>query len=164
MDIKEKSHRLPKTFYKGDVSAAFALCLKGDLNAGFSLHNREMVSIFTNILTSVIARTGCIVPVYCFMPDHQHLIIQGTQNHSDIWKTITSYKQKSGFWMKVNNPIVRWQKDFYDHVIRRYEDMATQIKYVLDNPVRKGLVSYWHEYPFQGSIGCRIEDVLGGIL
>jgi len=164
MDIKEKRHRLPIAFYKGEVSAAFALCLKGDINAGFSLHNHEMVSIFTDILTSLIARTGCIVPVYCFMPNHQHLIITGTQRDSDIWKAITSYKQKTGFWMKSNKSGIRWQKDFYDHVIRRHEDIATQIKYILDNPVRKRLVSSWEEYPFQGSIGCKIEDILNGIV
>jgi hypothetical protein len=31
MDIKEKKHRLPKEFYKGEVSAAFTLCLKGNI-------------------------------------------------------------------------------------------------------------------------------------
>lgn len=132
--------------------------------AGFSLREPEIVDIFTDILNSVITKTGCIVPVYCFMPDHQHLIITGTQNDSDIWKTIVSYKQKTGFWMSVNRPVIKWQKDFYDRVIRTHEDTAVQVRYILDNPVRKGLASSWQEYPFKGSIGCKIEDVLNGII
>ena len=134
--------------------------------AGFSLREPEIVINFTGILSSVVAvaDTGCIVPVYCFMPDHQHLIITGTESDSDIWKAIISYKQKTGFWMSKNKANMRWQRDFYDHVIRRHEDMVTQVKYILDNPVRKGLVSSWQEYPHKGCISCRMEDVLSGFI
>jgi len=66
--------------------------------------------------------------------------------------------------MSANGSILRWQKDFYDHVIRRHEDLSTQARYILDNPVRKGFISSWQEYPFIGSIGCRLEDVLEGII
>jgi REP element-mobilizing transposase RayT len=162
--VKEKKHRLHKEFYKGEISAAFTLCLKGDVAAGFSLREHEIVNIFTDILASVVAKTNCIVPVYCFMPDHQHLIITGIHTDSDILKAIVDYKQKTGFWMSTNKPVMKWQKDFYDHLIRTNEDIAIQIRYILDNPVRKGLVSSWHEYPFKGSIGCKMEDVLNGII
>src|SRR3989338_4517506 len=161
MDIKERKHRLPKEFYQGEISVAFTLCLKGDVPAFI---NPEIVDAFTNILTSVVTKEACIVPVYCFMPDHQHLIITGVQDNSDIWKTIVSYKQKTGLLMSANKPEIKWQKDFYDHVIRTHEDIAAQVRYILDNPVRKGLVSTWREYLFKGSIGCKMEDVLNGII
>jgi REP element-mobilizing transposase RayT len=160
MLIREKKHRLPKAFYRGETSGAFTLCLKGDI----SVFSSEVATVFTDILTTVVAKKGCIVPVYCFMPDHQHLIITGTESNSDPWQAIVSYKQRTGFWMSVNRPDMRWQKDFYDHVIRRHEDLATQVRYLLDNPVRKGLVSWWHEYLFKGSIGCKMEDILNGII
>jgi len=85
---------LPKEFYKGEVSVAFTLCLKRDVAAGFSLREPETVNIFTDILTSAVQNSGCIVPVYCFMPDHQHLIIMGTKNDSDIWKAIINIQAK----------------------------------------------------------------------
>jgi REP element-mobilizing transposase RayT len=88
----------------------------------------------------------------------------GTKSDSDVWKAIISYKQKTGFWMAKNKTHIEWQKDFYDHVIRKHEDIATQVNYILDNPVRKGLVSSWQEYPYKGSIGCEMEDVLYGII
>jgi putative transposase len=163
LNIKEKSHRLPKEFYKGETSVVFTLCVKREAAAGFSLCNPEIISVFIGILTSAVANAGCIVPVYCFMPDHQHLIITGTRDGSDIRKVIINYKQKTGFWLSVNKNNIKWQKDFYDHVIRRHEDLATQVKYILDNPVRKGLVSSWREYPYKGSIGCKMEDILYGI-
>ena len=163
MVIKEKRHRLPKEFYRGEISVALALCMKRNVASGFSLSEIEIVNIFTEILTSIVARESCIVPVYCFMPDHQHLIITGMNGNSDIRNTIVSYKQKTGFWMSANRPGMRWQKDFYDHIIKENENIGVQVRYILDNPVRKGLVSSWQDYPFKGSIGCKIEDVLSGI-
>ena len=161
MTINERRHRLPREFYKGEISVSFTLCLRGDAQAFIK---PEIVCIFAGILALVATKKGCIVPVYCFMPEHQHLIITGTSNDSDIWKAIVSYKQKTGFWMSVNKPEMKWQKDFYDHIIKTHEDIATQVRYILDNPVRKGLVSSWQEYPFKGSIGCRMEDVLSGVI
>lgn len=161
MFIREKKHRLPRESYTGDVSAAFTLCSKDKTPA---LIKPEVVSSLINILNAVVLTTGCIVPVYCFMPDHQHLIIMGTRRDSDIWKVIVSYKQKTGFWMSANKCGIRWQKDFYDHIIRKNEDMSAQVRYILNNPVRKDLVSSWQEYPFKGSVGCKLEDVLNGII
>jgi len=128
MDIKEKRHRLPREFYEGQISVAFTLCLKGNVGAGFSLREPEMVNTFTDVLSSVITKNSCIVPVYCFMPDHQHLIITGTRSYSNTWKAVVSYKQKTGFWMSMNRQGMKWQKDFYDHLIKRPEDIATQVK------------------------------------
>ena len=167
MAIREKDHRLPKEFYRGEISAAFTLCLKrdvGNVAPGFSLREPEIVNIFTNILTSVVAKERCIVPVYCFMHDHQHLIISGTGPDANLWKAVVSYKQKTGFWMSTNKPMMGWQKDFYDHVIRTNKDITTQVKYILDNPVRKGLVLFWQEYPFKGCIGCNLADFFNGII
>ena len=161
MSIREKKHRLPREFYIGKISAAFTVCIKDNVRLFI---NPEIVSVFTDILASVTAIFGCIVPVYCFMPDHQHIIITGTSDDSDVWKTMVHYKQKTGFWMARNRPQIKWQKDFYDHVMRKHEDIVTQVKYVLDNPVRKGFVSMWEEYPFKGSIGCSLEDILNAII
>ena len=131
---------------------------------GCSLSEPKIVNCFAEILTTAINKESCIVPVYCFMRDHQHLMITGTRGDSDIWKVIVSYKQKTGFWMSNNKPGMRWQKDFYDHVIRTNEDIAAQVRYILDNPVRKGLASSWEDYPFKGAIRCKLEDILSGII
>ncbi len=170
--MEEKKHRLSREFYKGEVSIAFTLCLR-NLDAGFpprriawgdSLQEPEIVDVFISSLTSIAKKTSCVIPVYCFMPDHQHLIVTGMCGSADVWKTVVHYKQKTGFWMSVNKPGMKWQKDFYDHIIRRESDIVTQVRYILDNPVRKGLVSSWHEYPFKGSIGCKMEDILSRII
>jgi len=66
--------------------------------------------------------------------------------------------------MKHHRPEVKWQKDFYDHIIRNSDDLSTQAAYVIENPIRKELVSKWEAYPYTGSIGINLDDVLTGIL
>jgi REP element-mobilizing transposase RayT len=128
MVIKEKRHRLPKGFYRGEISVALTLCIKRDVASGFSLSEIEIVNTFTEILTPIVTKEGCIVPVYCFMPDHQHLIITGIQGNSDIRKVLVGYKQRTGFWMSINKPGMRWQKDFYDNIIRENENIGVQVR------------------------------------
>jgi hypothetical protein len=75
---------------------------------------------------------------------------------------ITLFKQSTGYWMH-NHSFSQWQKNFYDHVIRNSEDLKHQIYYIVNNPVRRGLVKDWDEYPLTGSIGADLKDVLSHI-
>jgi len=43
-----------------------------------------------------------------------------------------------------------WQKRCYDHILRTNEDVRKSGEYILNNPVRRGLVEDWHEYPYCG--------------
>ncbi len=161
MPIRERNHRLPRELYKGILSASFTLCIENHAQA---FVDPKTIDVFEDILSSVVTKAQCIVPAYCFMPDHQHLIITGTSSNADLWKAIVNYKQKTGFWFSTNKPVIKWQKDFFDHIIRKDETLATQVRYILDNPARKGIVSSWRDYPYKGSIGCKLEDVLAGLM
>jgi putative transposase len=41
-----------------------------------------------------------------------------------------------------------WQRGFYDHVLRKEEDTRAVAEYIINNPVRAGLVKTWRDYPF----------------
>jgi len=45
-----------------------------------------------------------------------------------------------------------WQRYFYDHVLRNEEDLKNVALYVLENPVRKGMVENWQDYPYCGIV------------
>ena len=64
----------------------FTLCLKGDVQA-FIKH--EIISISTDILASAVIKEGCIVPVYCFMPNHKHIM-----RHEQNWVVGLPHKQE----------------------------------------------------------------------
>ncbi len=65
--------------------------------------------------------------------------------------------------MSKNRPDLEWQKDFYDSIIKTEGQIGIQVRYILDNPVRKGLARTWEDYPYKGAIGCELKDILYGI-
>lgn len=153
--IREKKHRLEKEYYIGKKIVSFTKCIK----------NREKIFIIDNIFLIFVKKikdslkTGkCEAIIYLFMPDHAHLILEGKYDDSDVIKSVESFKQNTGFWFGQNMNHSRWQKDYYDHIIRNCEDLKFQIKYILNNPVRAGIVVDWKEYKYRGSTIYNIDD------
>jgi len=151
-----KHHRLPRDRYRGRVSAAFTLCLQ-DHRTLFV--EPSIVRCFADFLRKV-AENGIFNVVFCFMPDHCHLISMGIGDDSDLILGVEEFKQLTGHWLSTNYPEFKWEKSFYDRIIRNTEELAATVRYVLDNPVRGGLVSNWYEYPYSGSIGLDLDTFL----
>jgi putative transposase len=66
-----------------------------------------------------------------------------------------------GLWVKATKAFIRlaakeheikWQKGFFDHVLRSRESYSEKREYVWQNPVRAGLVAKPDEWPFSGQI------------
>lgn len=45
-----------------------------------------------------------------------------------------------------------WHKQFFDHVIRNNERYAKKKEYVINNPVRAGLVKHSLDWPWLGEL------------
>ncbi len=97
--------------------------------------------------------------VYLFMPDHLHLLIESENEGTNALYFMQSFKQKTGFWFSRSKLNFKWQKDFYDHIIKNDSDIRNQIYYILNNPVRQGLVNYWKEYQFKGSTIHNLDEM-----
>lgn len=101
-----------------------------------------------------------IVWAYCFMPDHLHIVLEGDCENADLKKFISSFKQISGYRYRqnvgqrfsVDGTPKLWQPSFYDHVLRKDEDLLDVVRYTLQNPVRKHLVRHYTEYMYSGSL------------
>jgi putative transposase len=124
--------------------------------------NSEIVATFADIFQDAVGRYKCIVPVYCFMPEHVHALIKGLNETADTWRAFSPFKKRTGFWLSRNSEAY-WQKAFYDHILRRDEDFLNQVRYIVNNPVRRGLVENWQDYPFTGSIGLDLKELLSDI-
>jgi REP element-mobilizing transposase RayT len=103
-----------------------------------------------DILLEALVQPKCDAHVYMFMSDHCHLLIEGESEESDLWQCIVDFKRKSGYWLARNHVLEEWQKGFYDHILRKDEDLIRQVGYILGNPVRKELVEDWKAYPYKG--------------
>ncbi|MFZ1011226.1 MAG: transposase [Candidatus Sulfotelmatobacter sp.] len=87
------------------------------------------------------------------MPDHVHMIFTPLVNQHEmeiysLGEIMDAVKGASAHM--VNKALGRkgtvWQAESFDHVLRSSESLDAKIAYLLENPVRAGLVSDWTEY------------------
>ena len=100
---------------------------------------------------------------YCFMPDHFHALLQGTRDDSDFKEFVRIFKQRSAFRWKRRTGTELWQRGYFDRVLRADEDVVTVARYLLNNPVRAGLVGCPQDYPFLGSLTTDVRDLLDSV-
>ena len=93
--------------------------------------------------------------VAVIMPDHVHMILtplldQPRAEMFSLMRIMQSLKGASG--RSINETLSRqgpvWQQESFDHVLRSSESLDAKIDYVLQNPVRRGLVADWCDYPW----------------
>jgi putative transposase len=89
--------------------------------------------------------------VYCFMPDHLHLLIEGETDASDCKRFITRAKQYSGFHYSWQFGGRLWQRYGFERVLRENEATEVVARYILENPIRARLARRVDEYPYVGS-------------
>jgi putative transposase len=90
---------------------------------------------------------------YVLMPDHFHLFAALDEERLSLSKWIKSLKGAlSAHFRSVGLQPPFWQKGFFDHVLRSDESYSQKWEYVLENPVRDGLVGSASEWPFAGEI------------
>ncbi len=104
-----------------------------------------------------------VVDAAVVMPDHLHLVGQlrdGSRRDAaptgclsrdadpslaKIMHTLKSYSAKRLTGAGVNAPV--WQDGCHDHGLRDDEDYRARVRYVLENPVRAGLVRRVEDFP-----------------
>lgn len=159
--IREKKHRLPRPAYQGEVLVAFTACA-AHRNPG--LATTSIVRRCVAFLAEAAQHHHCMVPIYCFMPDHLHVMLWGRSAEADTWRAMVRFKQRSGYWLSQSGQSIRWQKDFYDHILRPHEDGRRHVRYIAENPVRASLVDRWDRYPFLGAIDHDLEAIIQGTI
>ncbi|MDO9205392.1 transposase [Methylotenera sp.] len=84
---------------------------------------------------------------FVIMPDHMHWLIQ-LDNNATLQRIIRSMKSQSA--KVIGMPI--WQAGYYDHAIRKDEDIQNIARYIVANPIRAGLVTKVGDYPHWDAI------------
>jgi putative transposase len=104
-------------------------------------------------------REGFAILAYCLMPDHVHLLVEGTTRQSDLRRFVKGTKQSSG---QVYSRLYRdrlWDEGYHDRVLRKDTDVREIARYIVWNPVRAGLTATPAQYPYLGSDLLSIEDL-----
>ena len=86
---------------------------------------------------------------WVLMPNHFHGLI-GMGEESNLARCVQRIKGQSSAGcqavMTQREPL--WSRAFHDHALRADEDVAAAAKYVIENPVRAGLVDDAMHYPY----------------
>ena len=104
------------------------------------------------------------VLAYCVMPDHLHLLVHGRHQTSDFRRFVKRLKQSTGqrYSHRAKRPL--WQEGYYDRVLRPEEAEAMVARYVIENPVRAGLVDRVFDYPHVGSDVWSLEEIVNAVI
>ena len=95
-------------------------------------------------------KTNSDLLLYCVMPDHLHLVIAIGEG-GDLVAIVRDFKSyTTTFWRKRSGQSVLWQDSFYDHGVRKSERMDDLVAYVVENPVKAGIVQDWRDYQWIG--------------
>ncbi len=153
---KRRSLRLPGFDYRSPH--AYHLTW-GTVDRKQLLRNPSIVIPLIEELKVEAKDRGILLYAYCFMPDHVHLLVS-PERGQDVVSFIQSYKSKTTriYWGMGNRGKL-WQHGFYDHILRQEESIQGIARYILENPVRKGLVDDFRDYPFSGSLIFEKSDL-----
>ncbi|SEL71150.1 Transposase IS200 like [Colwellia chukchiensis] len=88
------------------------------------------------------------------MPDHFHGLLRLNLNCSTLPNIIKGLKGSSSFIINKerNEQKQFWQASFYDRALRVDEDRKKIARYIVANPLRKGLVNNIADYSFWNSV------------
>ncbi len=85
--------------------------------------------------------------VFLLMPDHVHMIVSFGRDQT-MEQTVRNWKRYTATRHKIE-----WQRDFFDYRPRSPSDFYGKEDYILQNPVRAGLVQNASEWPFTLRLG-----------
>jgi putative transposase len=94
------------------------------------------------------------------MPDHVHFFCRPEREANTLSQFVGAWKRWSNWRARqVTRPRSStaatapfWQREFFDHVLRSSESYGEKWNYVLENPVRAGLVARADDWPYAGEI------------
>jgi REP element-mobilizing transposase RayT len=91
--------------------------------------------------------------VFLLMPDHVHALMSFPPSDKPIKVILRKWKE----WTAKQLRIV-WQRDFFEHRLRHEESRRQKAEYILQNPVRKNLVSRPEEWPYVYFASGQVPD------
>ena len=108
----------------------------------------DFVQICTDTLKNLAKKSQFTLIVYCFMPDHVHILLNNYGGNSiidfarDFKYATTRLAWSHGYEGRI------YQQSFHDRFLRSDERLEEVSEYILQNPMRKGLAEHRQKPPF----------------
>jgi putative transposase len=103
--------------------------------------------LFLRLFAQEVERHDWRVHTFCLMPNHHHLVLE-----TELWRLSEGMRRLNGVYAQAfNRKHKRWGhlfgERFASWVVESEEHLAAAIEYVLQNPVRAGLVDRAEDWP-----------------
>ncbi len=91
---------------------------------------------------------------FVVMPDHLHWLFVLQNNHSlaDVMRSVKGFSgskiqriRREKGEISTSQPL--WQDSYYDHAVRKEEDLRQMARYIIANPLRANIVKTVANYP-----------------
>lgn len=155
-----KRHRLSVAVYAAtEYEFHFTVCARHQCSP---FKNLSLADKVVESLLWTRSKHQWLLYCYCLMPDHLHFVCRLTDHDAKMmnagarglvpegvldqlgrFKSFTT----NASW-KLGFRGMLWQKSSYDRVFDMEKPFEQVVQYVLENPVRKGLVTDWAQWPY----------------
>ncbi len=146
-DTPENPHYTDNCYKKH--FARFDTALDTEASGNHYLKQPEAAKIVANALAHYDGKEYDLV-CFCIMSNHVHVLYTLLEDSRDISEIMHSIKR---FTARELNKLFKregqfWQHESYDRVVRNQKEFENIIRYILNNPVKAGLVESWEKYPY----------------
>lgn len=137
--------------------------------AAFTVYVRYRVPLFADesvvkkceeILLRETEKSHCIAPVYLFMPDRCHLLLQGKGGQASLVSAVRGFRLGAGYWLSRAHCDVEWCEDHDGSDRTMSEEILQYARHILNTPVRMGIAPNWKQYRYKGSTLYNLETML----
>ena len=94
-------------------------------------------------LLEMSSTNGFSIPVFCFMPDHFHALVEGLVENADFRHFVKLFKQGSAFHYRRRNGSDLWQPGYHERIVRDDEATEAIVRYIWENPIRGDHEGTW---------------------
>lgn len=125
--------------------------LHNDSNGPYYLENDAIAQIVIEAWKFQTLARGLVVIAVCIMSNHIHALVRGPDNGTilpagPILHSVKSFsaRKSNELLSRTHNPF--WEHTYFDRDVREGKFM-TVFWYIINNPVKAGLVDNWRDWP-----------------
>ena len=152
---RSRSNRIVNYNYSEDRPIHVTICADQKKNM-FNLDVNAKIII--NELLKTAKDFKFRILCYCLMPDHLHVVISPGESNLSLSKFLNIFKGRTTTLFRKKKGLGKiWQRSAFDHIIRAGEDLKIIIEYIMNNPVRKGIVEKAEDYSYSELFDVEIQ-------
>ena len=148
MPFHRRNTRLPRENYLGRRIYFVTICCD---RRACHLTAPSITRRVLALLLGCAGRHSFYIHAYCAMPDHLHVLAEGSHDDCDLCEFIRIFKLRTAFEFHKSHGRRLWEMSYYDHILRSSDSVDAVAWYIWMNPVRANICHRFDEYTFSGS-------------